>query len=60
MEQNIRFAPFELAYKFSAEHSFSKFFNKHPKNNSTFKADNHFGWHGKRFNNSETLLNLKF
>lgn len=60
MEQNIRFAPFELAYKFSAEHSFSKFFNKHPKNNSIFKVENHFGWHGKRFNNSETLLNLKF
>lgn len=60
MKEKINFAPFELAYKFSAEHSFSKFFNKHPKIKSSFRQDNHFGWHGKRFDNSETLLNLKY
>ena len=60
LDYGIKFAPFEVAYKFSAEHSFRKYFNKHPKSYSKFEFSDHFGWHGKRFVNSEQLMNLKY
>lgn len=55
----INFAPFEISYKFSAEHNFGHFFKKHPISNSKFEYKNHFGWHGKRFINSNELMELK-
>lgn len=56
----IRFAPFELAMKFSYENPF------HPGNeirNSSgdwFQPANHFGFHGHNFHNSQQLIDSKF
>ena len=60
IDNGIKFADFNTAYKFSAEHSFGKINNRHPKSNPIFNVENHFGWHGKRFKNSNELINLKF
>jgi len=59
-KSGIKFADYETAYKFSAEHSFSRHFNKHPKKNINIDPRYHFGWHGKRSKNYEDLMGLKY
>ena len=59
IEENIRFAPFDIAYKFSYEVPLAgKNFDKEDKL-QIFDSNYHFGRHGKRFLNSDELLNLK-
>jgi len=55
----INFAPFSTAKKFSYEMSMRKIFKYHETKNKEFNKENHFGWHGKRFSNYESLLDLK-
>ena len=59
IEENIRFAPFDIAYKFSYEVPLmGKNLDKEDKS-QIFDSNYHFGWHGKRFLNSDELINLK-
>lgn len=59
MENDIKFAPFDLAYYFSAEVPLiGKKLTQEGKN-LPIDVTKHFGWHGKRFTNSEILLDLK-
>jgi len=59
IDNNIKFAPFDIAFKFSAEVPLKgRRLNKENKN-VYFDKSSHFGWHGKRFMNYEELLNLK-
>ena len=55
----INFAPFSIAKKFSYEMSMRKIVKYHETKNKEFNNEDHFGWHGKRFSNYETLLDLK-
>ena len=60
ISKDIKFAPFEIAKKFSYEVPLGGIFKNKEKKNINFKLDNHFGWHGKRFKNFEELMKLKF
>ena len=60
INNKIKFAPFEIALKFSYEVPLGGFKKNKEKKNRTFNKDNHFGWHGKRFSNYEDLLMLKY
>ena len=59
LDYDIKFAPFETALKFSYEVPLKgKKMNKEDKV-QLLNDQNHFGWHGKRFENSDYLINLK-
>ena len=60
LKKDIKFAPFELALKFSYEVPLTGLRKNKEKKNENFNKDDHFGWHGKRFKNSEELLKLKY
>lgn len=58
IEYGINFAPFELAVKFSYENPLIEL--GHPWGSYIdFDKTQHFGWHGKNFRNTQTLLNIK-
>jgi hypothetical protein len=59
IRQGIEFAPTQLAKDFSYEIYLTKLIKYHERSNKKFDINNHFGWHGKRFTNYESLLNLK-
>lgn len=58
-EFGLNFPSVNKAMQFSYETPLSKFFNKHETRNRNFNMNNHFGWHGKKFINSDYLINLK-
>ncbi len=60
LKKDIKFAPFELALKFSYEVPLTGLRKNKEKKNENFNQDDHFGWHGKRFKNSEELLKLMY
>ena len=59
IDSNIKFAPFDVAFKFSAEVPLKGRRLNKENANIYFDKSAHFGWHGKRFLNYEELLNLK-
>lgn len=59
IEFGIKFAPFELAAKFSYENPLIEF--GHPWGTPiSLDTSKHFGWHGKNFLNTQELLNVKY
>jgi hypothetical protein len=59
IKYGIKFAPFELAIKFSYENPCIEFGT--PWNQPIiFDKEKHFGWHGKNFLNTSELLSLKY
>ena len=56
----IKFPDFETALKFSTESGLKGFKQRKQKIKYTIDPTKHFGWHGKRCTNSETLMDLKF
>lgn len=60
VKNNINFPDVELAYSFSAEIPLKgKELKKENKKSKIYDFTKHFGWHGKRFENSSKLMNLK-
>tara|TARA_B110000008_G_scaffold250691_1_gene264179 strand:+ start:1525 stop:2235 length:711 start_codon:yes stop_codon:yes gene_type:complete len=60
LSEEIKFAPFDIAIKFSYEVPLKGFNKSNEAKNKTYNLNNHFGWHGKRFLNSDKLMKLKF
>lgn len=60
IKNGIKFAPFQIAYQFSSEVSLKGFHKKKEAKNKKFQQDKHFGFHGKRFLNSEEIIKLKY
>lgn len=59
IEYGIKFAPFELAAKFSYENPCIEFGT--PWNHQIFfDKSKHFGWHGKNFLNTQELMGVKY
>lgn len=59
IEYGIKFAPFELAVKFSYENPCIEFGT--PWNQPiAFDSSKHFGWHGTNFTNTHELMSLKY
>jgi len=58
VEHNIRFAPLELAYKFSYENRCSEFGHDY-REPYLFRPEEHFGFHHSNFINGQEILNLK-
>lgn len=59
IEYGIKFAPFELAAKFSYENPCIEFGT--PWNSQImFDKSKHFGWHGANFLNTQELMSLKY
>jgi hypothetical protein len=56
----IKFPDFATALKFSTESGLKGFKQRKEKKRYIIDPSKHFGWHGKRCNNAETLMNLKF
>jgi|TARA_R110000824_G_scaffold68589_1_gene177268 hypothetical protein len=59
VDYGIKFAPLDVAFKFAYENPCTELGN-HWNDRIEFNINNHFGWHGKVFNNSDFLLNLKY
>jgi hypothetical protein len=59
LKEQIKFAPFDIAFKFSCEVPLKGRKLQKEGKNQNYDFENHFGWHGKRFLNSDKLLNLK-
>jgi hypothetical protein len=59
IEYGIKFAPFELAIKFSYENPCIEFGTSW-NTSIVFDKEKHFGWHGKNFSNTAELLSLKY
>lgn len=59
IEYGIKFAPFELAFKFSYENPCIEFDTSWTTKINLDK-NKHFGWHGKNFLNTQELLSLKY
>lgn len=59
IEYGIKFAPFELAVKFSYENPCIEF-GTHWNQQIVFDKSKHFGWHGKNFLNTQELMSLKY
>ncbi len=60
IEFGIKFAPFELAMKFSYENPFYPGNEIRNPSGDCFQSVNHFGFHGHNFHNSQQLINSKF
>tara|TARA_Y100000389_G_scaffold204944_1_gene261087 strand:+ start:13842 stop:14567 length:726 start_codon:yes stop_codon:yes gene_type:complete len=56
----IKFPSFDTALKFSTESGLKGYKKRRESHGKKVNINNHFGWHGKRFVNSEDLMNLKF
>ena len=59
IEYGIKFAPLELAAKFSYENPCIEFGTSWNQPTS-FNKSNHFGWHGSNFTNTNELMRLKY
>jgi len=59
-EFGIKFPSFETALQFSNETPLGKILNKNEKKPLNLDVKNHFGWHGKKFKNSNELIDLKY
>lgn len=60
IEYNIKFAPFELAVKFSYENPCLEYDGNHWNDYIEFDSSKHFGWHGSQFANKNILLGEKY
>jgi hypothetical protein len=56
----IKFAPFDLAVKFSYENPLIELGDHWDNFNTEFFGGRHFGWHGKNFSNTQELMDLKY
>ena len=56
----INFPDFETALKFSTESGLKGLKQRKEKIKYTVDTTKHFGWHGKRCTNADTLMDLKF
>jgi hypothetical protein len=59
IRHGIKFAPPELATKFSYENPLKEFDDHSWNEKMEFDATKHFGWHGRNFSNTDGLLRLK-
>ena len=59
IDYGIKFAPFELAVKFSYENPCVEFDGNSWDTKIFFDENKHFGWHGKNFLNTNELMSLK-
>ncbi len=59
IERDIKFAPFETALQFSYEVPLEGRKMQKEGKDQFFDKNQHFGWHGKRFTNSDELMKLK-
>lgn len=55
----LKFAPFDLALKFSHEIAFDKNNKKRDESGGYFDIGSHFGFHGRNFINREQIISLK-
>lgn len=58
LDKGIKFAPMELAYKFSYENPLIEY-GHHWNESVELKTEEHFGFHGRQFRNSEDVIRLK-
>ena len=58
VEKGIKFAPLELAYKFSYENPLLEY-GHHWNDGVHLNTSEHFGFHGRQFRNSEDVIRLK-
>ena len=58
VEKGIKFAPMDLAYKFSYENPLLEY-GHHWNASVELKTQEHFGFHGRQFRNSEEVIKLK-
>ena len=56
--KGIKFAPIDLAYKFSYENPLLEY-GHHWNESVDLKTAEHFGFHGRQFRNSQQVINLK-
>lgn len=59
IKYGIKFAPFDLAVKFSYENPCIELGN-HWNEKIVFDKSKHFGWHGKNFLNTNELMSIKY
>ena len=60
IEDGIKFAPFDLAVKFSYENPCVEYDGHNWRDQIAFDETKHFGWHGRQFTNSKELLMRKY
>lgn len=58
VNKGIKFAPMDLAYKFSYENPLLEY-GHHWNASVDLKTEEHFGFHGRQFRNSEDVIRLK-
>ena len=58
IKAGVRFAPLDLAYKFSYENPLLEY-GHHWDERIDFNRAEHFGFHGRQFKNSDEIINLK-
>ena len=59
-DNNINFPSVDLAKKFSYETPLKGTIISKEKKNQYFDKSKHFGWHGKKFKNSDELMSAKY
>lgn len=59
-DYGIKFPDFDTALRFSTESGLKGYKQRKEKLKYTVDVNKHFGWHGKRCTNAETLMDLKF
>jgi hypothetical protein len=60
VDAGIKFAPFELAVKFSYENPLIEYGTHWDEFSTQFDPSKHFGWHGSNFANTAELMGLKY
>ena len=60
VEAGIKFAPFELATKFSYENPLIEYGTHWDQFETRFDPTKHFGWHGSNFANTPQLMSVKY
>ncbi len=60
VDAGIKFAPFELAVKFSYENPLIEYGTHWDQFDTKFDPTKHFGWHGSNFANTAELMGLKY
>ena len=60
VEAGIKFAPFELAVKFSYENPLIEYGTHWDQFETCFDPTKHFGWHGTNFANTAQLMAVKY
>tara|TARA_E500000331_G_scaffold125755_1_gene123413 strand:- start:151 stop:879 length:729 start_codon:yes stop_codon:yes gene_type:complete len=60
LDAGIKFAPFELAVKFSYENPLIEYGTHWDQFETRFDPTKHFGWHGSNFANTPQLMSVKY